>query len=68
MSTTMLPVYHMLLEPMYEGVLLVAAETADEAVRIAEGFFYGMISIHGKCPELYSDIKGIVFNTLKLVK
>lgn len=61
-------VYHMLLEPRYAGTLLVAAEDPNEAVKIAEQFFYGMISIYGKCSELYSDIKGIVFNTIRVVQ
>lgn len=62
------PVYRIILGAMYEGELLIAAESAKEALETAHIFFaeYTSVSPGGVCPNLYSDIKGIVFNTLRL--
>lgn len=64
------PVYRIILGAMYEGELLIAAESAKEALETAHLFYakYTSITLGGVCPNLYSDIKGIVFNTLRLKK
>ena len=66
------PVYRInlgtILGAVYEGELLIAAESPTEALETAHLFYakYTSISLGGVCPNLYSDIKGIVFNTLRL--
>lgn len=63
-------VYRIILGVIYDGELLIAAESAKEALETAHLFYakYTSISLGGLCPNLYSDIKGIVFNTLRLKK